>query len=133
MASLISPLGSINPAPSLCDPSLLSLPGASDVASVQDRLQVCEVGHVGKNICCCWVLKCGFGFAFVFPVQDSDHVVGGIRAELEDLPVLKAERRPLLVRDGHVCVDVVLHVEELALLGLGVENCYVGRHCVFAA
>lgn len=71
-----------------------------------------------------------FGLAFIFPVQDGDHVEWGIRAELEDLPALEAERRPLLVRDGHVFVDVVIHVEVLALLGLVVENCDVGRHCV---
>lgn len=72
------------------------------------------------------------GVALVFPVQDCDNVVGGVRAKPEDLPVLEAQRRPQLVGDGHVFVDVVVHVEELALFGLGVENCHVGRHCVFA-
>lgn len=111
---------------------LLSLPGASDLTRRQSRLQVCEVDHVGKNSLCCFVLEGPVGVAFVFPVQDGDHMVGGVGAEPQDLPVLEAQRRPLLVGDGHVFVDVVVHVEELALFGLGVEDCHVGRHCVFA-
>lgn len=132
MRGVTNPLQSINPA-LLCNPSLLSLPGAGDLAGLQDRLQVCEVDHVGNNNLCCFGLEGPFGVAFIFPVQGGDHVVGGVRAEPEDLPVLEAQRRPLLVGDGHVFVDVVVHVEELALLGLGVENCNVGRHFVFAA
>lgn len=95
-------------------------------------LHVCEVDHVGSNNLCYFVLEGLFGVAVVSPGQGDDYMVWGVRPESEDLPVLEARGLPVFLGDGHVFVDVVVHVEVLALLGLGVEDCHVGRHCGFA-
>lgn len=109
-------------------PSLLALPAALDVGGQQNGLHVGEVGDVvkdGLRLAC----RQGLGRGLrILKVQQDASVKGRVGAVFDDLPALEAEGRPVLVRNGHVLVDVVVHVEELALLGLVVEDREDGRH-----